>query len=396
MADRVGQQFGDYRLVRLIGKGGFADVYLGEHMRRKTLTAVKVLHARLAQDNLKSFLNEARSFRLKHAHIIQILDFGLEDDFPYLVMEYAPSGSLRQRYPKGTRLPLATIVSYVAQLADALQYAHGEGVIHRDIKPDNMLVGQRGDVLLSDFGIASIAQTATSLDLRDQAGTITYMSPEQMQGKPRPASDQYSLGIVIYEWICGDRPFHGTFAEIHGQHLTTLPPSLRARVPDLPVAVEQVVMIALAKDYRSRFASIKAFASALGQAYQAAQSFEPTIYPANNSEPTIYPASNLAPKAELPVEIKPIRQMAARPPAIQIEHIPSAGAHDAAEAPKQPLQPTPSALPPVTDYTPSRSQPSPGTFSMPVASPDTYTISRPSATPPASSLPVKKKRHWFF
>src|SRR5712692_3086672 len=112
MTDRVGPQFGDYRLMRLIGKGGFADVYLGEHVRRKTLTAVKVLHARLAQYNLKSFLNEARSFRLKHPHIIQMLDFGLQDDFPYLVMDYASSGSLRQRHPKGTTVPLPIVVTY--------------------------------------------------------------------------------------------------------------------------------------------------------------------------------------------------------------------------------------------------------------------------------------------
>src|SRR5438552_13402785 len=100
--DRVGQQFGDYLLIRLIGQGGFADVYLGEHFRRKTWAAIKVLHTRLANDNVKTFLNEARSFRLRHPHIVQILDFGLEDDFPFLVMEYAPNGSLRQRHPRGT------------------------------------------------------------------------------------------------------------------------------------------------------------------------------------------------------------------------------------------------------------------------------------------------------
>src|SRR5579872_2535769 len=267
MTNRVGQHFGDYRLMQLIGKGGFADVYLGEHVRRKTLTAVKVLHARLAQDNLKSFLNEARSFRLKHPHIIQMLDFGLEDDFPYLVMDYAPNGSLRQRHPKGAQLPLPTIVTYVKQIADALQYAHDEGVIHRDIKPDNMLLAQDDRVLLSDFGIASIAQTVASLNLRDQAGTVTYMSPEQLQGRPRPASDQYSMGIVVYEWIAGNRPFKGTFTEIHSQHLAALPPSLRERVPSLPAAIEEVVMTALTKDPRHRFANIRAFANALEQAY---------------------------------------------------------------------------------------------------------------------------------
>lgn len=155
----VGEQFGDYRLFRLLGSGGFADVYLGEHYRHKTLAAVKVLKTPLANDNVKSFLNEARSIRLRHPNIVQILDFGLEDDFPFLVMEYAPYGSLRQRYPKGTQLKLGTICMYVKQIADALQYAHDEGVVHRDIKPDNMLLGWQKELLLSDFGIASIAVT---------------------------------------------------------------------------------------------------------------------------------------------------------------------------------------------------------------------------------------------
>jgi serine/threonine protein kinase len=249
-------------------------VYLGEHARHKTVAAVKVLHARLEHGNVKSFLNEARSMRLKHPHILQMLDFGLEDDVPFLIMEYASNGSLRQRYPKGTQLQLGTIRRYVKQLAGALQYAHHEGVIHRDIKPDNMLLGVQGELLLSDFGIASLAHTTGSMSEADQAGTIPYMAPEQLRGRPRPASDQYALGIVVYEWICGTRPFHGTFAEISSQHLTTTPPSLRKHVPSLPIVVEHVVMTALAKDPHRRFPSIAAFASAFEQACRQASAAE--------------------------------------------------------------------------------------------------------------------------
>ena len=262
----VGEEFGEYRLIRLIGRGGFADVYLGEHSRHKTVVAVKVLTTRLEHGNVKSFLNEARSMRLRHPHIVQMLDFGLEDDVPYLVMEYAPNGSLRQRYPKGTQLPLGTIRRYVKHIASALQYAHHEGVIHRDIKPDNILLGNQRELLVSDFGIASLAHSTGSMGEEDQAGTINYMAPEQLQGRPRPASDQYALGIVVYEWICGTRPFHGTFAEIYSQHLSTPPPSLRQHVPTLPIVVEQVVITALAKDPHHRFPSIVAFASAFEQA----------------------------------------------------------------------------------------------------------------------------------
>ncbi|HLL79473.1 MAG TPA: protein kinase [Ktedonobacteraceae bacterium] len=264
--NRVGQQIGDYYLLRLLGKGGFAEVYLGEHVNRKSLAAIKVLHARIAKDNIRGFLNEARSIRLKHPHIIPILDFGLEDDYPYLAMEYAPNGSLRQRHPKGTRLPSETIITYVKQVADALQYAHDEKVVHRDIKPENMLIGKQHDILLADFGIATIAQSTRHQSPQDMAGTITYMAPEQIQGKPRMASDQYSLGIVVYEWIAGKRPFSGSLSELIGQHISTAPPSLLEFVPLLPPAVEEVVMKSLAKDPKERFDRISDFSLALESA----------------------------------------------------------------------------------------------------------------------------------
>ncbi len=302
--DRVGQQFGDYRLIRLIGQGGFAAVYLGEHSRRKTPAAVKVLHTRLANDNVKAFLNEARSFRLRHPHIVQIIDFGLEDDFPFLVMEYAPNGSLRQCHPRGTQLPLDMIVSNVRQITDALQYAHDEGVVHRDIKPDNMLLGRQNEVLLSDFGIASIAHSTQSMDVQDQAGTINYMAPEQLQGKPRPASDQYALGVVVYEWICGERPFQGTFAEIFSQHLSVPPPLLRERVPTLPLAVEEVVMTALAKDPRSRFAKVSMLANALEQACRPVPpACLTTIFPVTAS---VLETSDVVSPLNNPLELSPI------------------------------------------------------------------------------------------
>jgi serine/threonine protein kinase len=167
------------------------------------LVAVKVLHTRLTTKELRSFLNEARIFRLKHPHIISILDFGIErtTETPFLVMDYAPNGTLRQRHPAGMQVPLPLIVQYVKQIAEALQYAHDERVIHRDIKPENLLVGQQGQILVSDFGIATIAQTGTTSLQSTQGvgGTAYYMAPEQIQGHPRPASDQYSLGVVVYE-----------------------------------------------------------------------------------------------------------------------------------------------------------------------------------------------------
>src|ERR1700694_2706345 len=121
----LGQQLGNYRLLRVLGKGGFAEVYLGEHIYLKTQAALKLLHVRLASDKRESFLQEARTLAgLTHPHIIQVLDFGLQDDTPYLVMTYVPHGSVRQCYPEGTRLPLSLVAKYAGQVASALHYAH--------------------------------------------------------------------------------------------------------------------------------------------------------------------------------------------------------------------------------------------------------------------------------
>src|SRR5437868_3000529 len=208
MADRVGQQLGNYQLIHLLGEGGFAEVYLGEHIHLGTQAAIKILHAQLSNENVDEFRTEARTIaRLIHPHIVRVLEFGIEGKTPFLVMDYAPQGTLRQRHPKGVILPLPTIVSYVEQLADALQYAHDEKLIHRDIKPENILLGRRNELLLSDFGIALVAQSSRYQNAQEMAGTMAYMAPEQIQGKPRPASDQYSLGVVAYEWLSGDRPF---------------------------------------------------------------------------------------------------------------------------------------------------------------------------------------------
>src|SRR5947209_15626653 len=270
MADRVGQQLGNYRLTRLLGRGGFAEVYLGEHRRLKTQAAIKVLHTQLADSDVENFLKEAQFIaKLEHPHIVRILDFDVEESTPFLVMSYAPNGTLRQLHPRDAVLPLPTVVSYVKQVADALQYAHDEKLIHRDIKPENMLLGRRNEILLSDFGIALVAQSSRYQSAQEMAGTMAYMAPEQIQGKPRPASDQYSLGVVAYEWLSGDRPFHGSLTELVGQHLSVPPPSLQAKFSTISPGVEQAVLTALAKDPKQRFASVQTFAAALAQAYQS-------------------------------------------------------------------------------------------------------------------------------
>jgi serine/threonine protein kinase len=146
-----------------------------------------------------------------------------------------------------------------------------ERLIHRDVKPENMLIGRRNEIVLSDFGIAAIAHSTSSMTAQASIGTVPYMAPEQIQEHPRAASDQYALGIVIYEWLTGELPFNGSFTEIFAKHLMTPPPPLRQKVPALSAEVEQVVLIALAKDPRQRFGSIQAFATALEKASQTTQ-----------------------------------------------------------------------------------------------------------------------------
>ncbi len=295
VADRVGQQIGHYRLLRLLGRGGFAEVYLGEHAHLGTQAAVKLLHAPLASaGEIEQFRREARTIAaLIHPHIVRVLDFGLELDMPYLVLDYAPGGSLRQRHPTGTRVPLATVVAYVQQLGQALQYAHDQKVIHRDIKPQNLLLGRHDELLLSDFGISVVAESTSRSLAQGFAGSVAYSAPEQLQEHPRLASDQYALGVVMYEWLSGRLPFTGALGEVAAKHLLAAPPSLRAQVPTLPPAVEEVVFTAMAKDPQDRFASVQAFVRAFEQAslaepLQAAVTSQ-TFTPLEPTSPSLEP-----------------------------------------------------------------------------------------------------------
>lgn len=266
MSDRVGQQIGNYQLIQFLGKGSFAEVYMGGHIHLGTLAAVKVLRTRLMDS--EAFRTEARiAASLIHPNIVRVLEFGMEDETPFLVMDFAPYGSLRQRHTRGERVPLPAVIAYVKQVADALQYAHDERLVHRDVKPANMLVGRRHEVLLSDFGIATLTHHSAVQQPYDTSGTTLYMAPEQLRGRPCAASDQYSLGIVVYEWLCGTPPFAGPSSlGIALKQISEPPPTLRAIVPAISPAVEHVVMKAIAKDIEQRFESVQAFSVALEQA----------------------------------------------------------------------------------------------------------------------------------
>ncbi len=267
MFDWLDQQFGSYVLVDFLGRGGFADVYLGEHVYDGTRAAIKVPRSR-SQDERERFVKEIRTLAgLRHPHIVRVLEYAVEGDIPFLAMNYARRGSLRQIYRKGTLFSLETIVSYVMQIADGLQYVHDRRLVHCDVKLSNILLGPRGTVWLSDFGIAvNIPRLSLLGKSHSGAGTVNYISPEQLQGFPCPASDQYALGVVVYELLTGDTPFHGNDREIAEQHLYAAPPRLHSRFLEITPAIEHVVRQALAKDPRERFDSVWGFAVALEQA----------------------------------------------------------------------------------------------------------------------------------
>jgi peptide/nickel transport system substrate-binding protein len=370
MTDRVGQHFGNYRLVSLLGQGGYAEVYLGQHVRFKQQAAIKVLHAHLRGQEIEHFQQEAETIAtLAHPSIVRVFDFDVQDGIPFLVMDYAPNGSLRQRYPKGSLMPLPAIVSCVKQVAAALQYAHDQKFIHRDVKPENMLIGHHQEVLLSDFGIATIAHSTSSLnvDAQGTSGTLAYMAPEQIEGHPRAASDQYALGIVVYEWLCGERPFEGAVSELIAQQLSMPPLPLRERMPAIPAEVEQVALRALAKDPKARFASVAAFSKALEQASQRAIS--PTAQLASEQ-------AALSPAAEAGYET-----VAAAPdqPVLPTETTPSV------DLPMGALEPTvypDSSTPPGLDTPPSET-PQSGQVLAPTAS-----VVSPPIEP---TMPVQRK-----
>jgi hypothetical protein len=155
------------------------------------------------------------------------------------------------------------VLGYVSQVGKALQYVHERRLIHRDVKPENLLVGAEQEILLSDFGVAILAQSSRQSEMQSIGGTVAYMAPEQIQSQPIAASDQYALGVVVYEWLTGERPFDGSFTEIATKQVLTAPLPLRQRVPTLAPAIEEVVLRALGKEPVQRFPGVQAFAEAL-------------------------------------------------------------------------------------------------------------------------------------
>ena len=269
--DLVGTRLGKYEIQAEIGRGGMGAVYKGYDQALDRYVAVKVLAPHLVWEKefVERFLREARAAaRLKHPGIVTIYDVGQEGGWYYFVMEYLEGQTLSEVVRQRGPLPPDEVLSILRPLAGALDYAHHRGLVHRDIKPGNVIVDPAGQVTLMDFGIARAAQETRLTATGALVGTPEYMSPEQARGLTVDArSDQYSLAVVAYEMLSGQVPFQAesTLALMYKVVHEPLPPIRQVR-PGLPAGVEGVLAKALAKEPGDRYATVSSFVEALGQA----------------------------------------------------------------------------------------------------------------------------------
>ncbi len=267
----IGKTFGGYRIIELLSSaGGFGRVYLARHtvFQKRPTAVIKQLHTHLASDEEKErFLQEAHFLeKLKHPHILPIIDAGIQDGLPYLITEYAPGGSLKDRLRNlsANLLPWEEAMTVILQIGKALYYAHQQNVVHRDLKPDNILFNAQGEALLADFGIAMALERTK---LTDIIGSPPYMAPEQFTGTVSKKSDQYALGCIAYELITGHRPFDlppdaNWFAWAH-KHRYINPVAPTQINSHLSEQVERTVLMAMEKQYLHRHRDVLTFITLL-------------------------------------------------------------------------------------------------------------------------------------
>lgn len=271
MASLTGTMLGKYQVFERIGRGGMADVYKGRHTRLDREVAIKVLHSHLAEgeDFMARFEREARAIAsLQHPNIVQVYDFDIEGDQVYMVMEHIGGGNLKIRLQEAFQdkryLPLDFVQQILEQIGDGLDHAHTQDMLHRDVKPANVLMHEDGRAVLADFGIARIMSNTEFTATGNLIGTPAYMSPEQGRGETLTvASDLYSLGIILHEMLTNDVPFDAEtpLGVIHKQIHDPLPP-LEEHRNDLPDPVVRVVEQALAKVTEERFETARALSEA--------------------------------------------------------------------------------------------------------------------------------------
>src|SRR5438105_7907049 len=266
----VGDVLADrYELEELVGSGGMSSVYRAHDRVLDRRVALKVLHQRLTSEAeyVERFRREARMVAgLLHQNIVTVIDRGEDDGCPFIVFEFVSGENLKQLVVREGPLPVEQAVELGMQIARGLAFAHANGYVHRDVKPQNVLLNGDGEAKVTDFGIArsldvehGVTQTGTVL------GTSAYIAPEQASGRPvGPHTDVYSLGVVLYELLTGEVPFPGeNFVAVAMKHINEQPPSLVEKRPDVPLRLAAAVDRALEKDPRDRFASMDDFAAEL-------------------------------------------------------------------------------------------------------------------------------------
>jgi serine/threonine protein kinase/formylglycine-generating enzyme required for sulfatase activity len=296
MQNYVGQQIDRYRITERLGMGGMAVVYKAYDTRLERDVALKLIRTgSIPPDQydrlMKRFEREAKSqAKFTHRNIVPIYDYGEVQGSPYLVMSYVPGGTLKEK--TGQPVDYRQAVQWLLPVADALAYAHKRGVIHRDIKPSNILIDEEGQPVLTDFGIAKILETdeATLTGTGLGVGTPEYMAPEQWQGKATPATDQYALGVVLYELITGQKPYSAdTPVAVALMQMTE---SLRAPsqlVRGVPEGVEKVLYKALAREPGDRYEDMAAFQGALGAVLDGSEAQEPVLVKKPANQPKAKP-----------------------------------------------------------------------------------------------------------
>ncbi|KAB7663918.1 Stk1 family PASTA domain-containing Ser/Thr kinase [Bacillus sp. B1-b2] len=282
---------GRYKVLEMIGGGGMANVYLAHDMILDRDVAVKMLRLDYVNDDefIRRFHREAQSATsLAHPNIVNIYDVGEEGDIYYIVMEYVEGDTLKQYIHKHSPLPVETVISIMKQITSAISHAHQNNIIHRDIKPHNILIDKHGNVKVTDFGIA-MALSATSITQTNSVlGSVHYLSPEQARGgMANKKSDIYSLGIVMFEMLTGRLPFSGESAiSIALKHLQSETPSVRRWNNDIPQSVENIVLKATAKDPFYRYNSMEELEEDLFTALDVERINEPKFYVPVDEEAT--------------------------------------------------------------------------------------------------------------
>ncbi|MGD2050284.1 MAG: protein kinase, partial [Chloroflexota bacterium] len=280
MTDLIGKNLGRYQIISRVGRGGMARVYKAYQASLDRLVALKVLHSHLAEDPdfVGRFEREAAAVaRLRHPNIVQVFDYDKQDDLYFIVMEFVEGPTLkaeiserakRQDDPGPHLFDLDEVVRLFSALADAIDYAHSSGMIHRDLKPGNIMFTTEGRVMLTDFGLAKLVYASKQSATGALSGTPAYMAPEQVEGgRVDERSDIYSLGVMLFELFAGRTPFIAdTPYKIMTMHVTEEVPSLSQFNSDLPADLETVIFKALSKDPDRRFQSAGEFSGALQEA----------------------------------------------------------------------------------------------------------------------------------